>query len=203
VEGWHAPALNGASPSPMPWTVDRLVSYLRKGVDDVHGAAAGPMKPVVHNLSGVPEQDVRAMATYVISLDPRPAAERERQADDVASRGASTPSGNGPGQAMYASACAVCHGANRREHGALRLSQSTAVHLPTPQNLIRIIREGIVPAEGEAGPWMPEFGSALTDQQLTDLVTYMRARFSTQPAWRDVAGEVRRTNRAALQVSRR
>ncbi len=37
-EGWNAPALNAASPAPLPWTAEQLFAYLRHGVDDQHGA---------------------------------------------------------------------------------------------------------------------------------------------------------------------
>jgi mono/diheme cytochrome c family protein len=193
VEGWHAPALNASSPAPLPWTPERLVAYLRTGVDDVHGAAAGPMVPVVHNLAQVPEQDVRAIAVYVASLDSRPAEEREKRAAAAAARrsAAAQASRNEPGAETYAGACAGCHGATRREHGALQLSLSTSVALPVPDNLIRIIREGIVPPEGAQGPWMPGFAGALTEQQTADLVRYLRRRFSDEPAWKDVPAKVK------------
>ena len=59
-EGWDAPALNSSSPAPSAWTAEQLYAYLRQGRDENHGTAVGPMKPVVDNLSQVPESDVRA-----------------------------------------------------------------------------------------------------------------------------------------------
>src|SRR5438132_9071415 len=43
VEGWHAPALNAGSPSPIPWTVDAMHAYLKHGVADLHAQSAGSM----------------------------------------------------------------------------------------------------------------------------------------------------------------
>src|SRR5436305_4368901 len=51
VEGWHAPALNAASPSPVPWTVEALQQYLTHGIADLHAMSAGPMQEVTHDLS--------------------------------------------------------------------------------------------------------------------------------------------------------
>src|SRR5207244_2881991 len=48
--GWHAPALNASSPSPVPWNEESLALYLRTGLVDSHAITAGPMAPVVHNL---------------------------------------------------------------------------------------------------------------------------------------------------------
>ena len=66
--------------------------------------------------------------------------------------------------------------------------------LGAPRNLAYIIRDGIVPREGERSGWMPAFEGALTDAQLTDLLTYLRA-LSGQPAWSDVAGEVKKISK--------
>ncbi|HMA09136.1 MAG TPA: cytochrome c, partial [Ramlibacter sp.] len=50
AEGWHATALNRQSPSPVPWTVPALATYLRTGLVADHAITAGPMQDVVHNL---------------------------------------------------------------------------------------------------------------------------------------------------------
>src|SRR4051812_37547172 len=71
AEGWHAPALNDASPSPVPWTREDLHTYLRTGIADSHALTAGPMAEVIHDLRRVPDEDVRAIATYIASLDRR------------------------------------------------------------------------------------------------------------------------------------
>src|SRR5437764_2595105 len=65
AEQWLAPAMNEASPAPLPWTADELFNYLRNGSDPRHGVAAGPMIDVVQNLAKVPESDVRAIAVYI------------------------------------------------------------------------------------------------------------------------------------------
>jgi mono/diheme cytochrome c family protein len=51
-----------------------------------------------------------------------------------------------------------------------------------------------VPPDGERGGWMPAYAGALTDEQLSELLTYLRA-LSGQPAWPDVAGEVRKLSK--------
>jgi hypothetical protein len=68
AEGWRAPALNAHNPAARTWTADTLYTYLRTGLSPDHSAAAGPMGPVVEGLAQAPEQDVRAIATYIASL---------------------------------------------------------------------------------------------------------------------------------------
>ena len=45
AEGWHAYAINAASPAPVPWTADSLHVYLRHGWHAQHGVSRGPMAP--------------------------------------------------------------------------------------------------------------------------------------------------------------
>jgi len=190
VEGWHAPALDSSSPSPIPWTVDALSAYLKHGIADQHAQSAGPMTNVVHDLSHVNDADVRAIATYVVSLDNRSADERKRVADAALKRARDSVAIKG--NAVYDGACADCHNLGRGEEGgALELPLGTALTVPTPRNLAYIVRDGILPREGERGGWMPAFEGALTDAQLTDLLAYLRA-LSGQPAWPDVAGELKK-----------
>lgn len=215
IEGWHAPAINAASRAPVPWTADSLFRYLRHGASDRHEVAAGPMAPVVHNLGGVPESDVKAIATYVASIMGQPAAERQERADKALAIARAAETAIGPyvpepdkqarasteakvqsGAQLYAGSCAVCHSAAQRPPGAassnaLHLSLSSSVSLPTPTNLIRIILQGMAPPDGERGSFMPGFAGAYTDAQIASLVTYLRASYSDGPEWRDVEREVR------------
>jgi mono/diheme cytochrome c family protein len=193
VEGWHAPALNSASPSPVPWTVDALHAYLKNGSADLHAVSAGPMLEVLHGLSQVSEDAVRAIAAYTVSLDKRNDEERRRAREAALERARTAVSVQG--NTIYDGACADCHNRGReQEGGALQLPLGTALTIPTPRNLAYIIRDGIVPREGERGGWMPGYAGALTDEQLGELLTYLRA-LSGQPAWTDVAGEVRKISK--------
>jgi nicotinate dehydrogenase subunit B len=76
VDGWEAPALTQLSKSAVPWDADELYRYLRQGHTQRHGIAGGPMAEVVRELAQVPDEDVRAMATYLGSFNPAPVASR-------------------------------------------------------------------------------------------------------------------------------
>ncbi len=98
---------------------------------------------------------------------------------------------------VYAGTCAQCHGEAGRAPliRALNLTLSSTLRNPRPDNAIRIIRDGINPVDGGAGPIMPGFADVLTDAQITALANYLRATFTDNPPWRDVADAVRRTKR--------
>ncbi|HEY0185401.1 MAG TPA: c-type cytochrome [Rhodopila sp.] len=188
AENWYAPPLQSASPAVQPWTEDALAAYLRTGFDARHGAAAGPMTAVTEELAGVPEADVRAMAVYIASLMPKTAPE-------PATHG----TGDAHAQAIFAGACAACHGtdAPMTRDGAPSLMLSSAVNAPTPRGAIQIILHGIPWREGKPAPYMPSFAAALTDAQVAELAGYLRATFSNKPAWSDLRTEVAKAREAS------
>jgi mono/diheme cytochrome c family protein len=192
VDSWHAPALNAESPSPVPWTVAQLDTYLRTGIEDVHAIAAGPMAPITRSLATVPPEDTRAIAVYVSSLmGGETAAPRGDSARTLVPGGGQARSS---AATLYADSCGSCHDVGRTvsSGGALQLSMAIAPALPTPSNLIHLTLEGITPPDGEPGRYMPGFAGALTNDQVTALVQYVRVEFGRKPAWRNVDEEVAR-----------
>jgi len=202
ADGWHAPALDASSPSPVPWNAASLAGYLRTGLVDEHAMTAGPMAPVVRNLSHASDADRHAMARYIASLDTRSRAEHQQRAHEALARPASRPtSGNAAlarGARLYAGACGECHDRGRAaEGGAMALPLATGLTIPTPRNLIHIVRDGIIPQAHEARPWMPEFAGAFTDEELADLLAYLRS-LTPEPPWHEVRAEI---SRAAQEKS--
>jgi mono/diheme cytochrome c family protein len=200
AEGWHAPALNAKSPAPVPWTADDLFTYLRTGFVERHGVAAGPMAPVAQNMADVPEDDVRAIASYVASLMGEPTPERQQKAEKLiatAKQGgsvtslASAPSTTDRTAMIYQGACAACHqGGGESYSQGIPLALSKVLTMPDPRNLIHIMFSGIHPPDGTKGHWMPGFAGALTNQQAADLAGYLRSQFTDQPPWNNVEDAV-------------
>ncbi|WP_458766796.1 c-type cytochrome [Cupriavidus basilensis] len=193
AEGWEAPALGKLSHAPVPWTEQSLFSYLRTGYAPHHGAAAGPMAPVIEELALLPEEDVRAIAHYVASFsDTQPdAAAASAQAQQLEQRSADAARTlGGPAARLYQNACAVCHQSDQgiRQFGIKpSLALNTNLHGDKPDNLIRVLLDGIpTPGTSDLG-YMPAFGESLDDRQLTQLVHYLRKRFAPdKPAWDNV-----------------
>jgi mono/diheme cytochrome c family protein len=218
VDNWHAYAINGQSPAPVPWNADALFTYLRQGWQADHGVARGPMAEVVANLSSVPDSDIHAIATYMASVFGAPTPERKRRADEVLAQANShltpLPSSAAPaaqasnseanGASIYAAACAGCHETDRAlPYGGINLALSTALSSPDARNAANIILSGVRPSGEERGPIMPGFAAGMSDDQIAVLLTYLHARFSKQPPWTGIAttvADARRSESVSLQT---
>jgi mono/diheme cytochrome c family protein len=209
VDNWHAYAINGQSPAPVPWDAGALAAYLRDGWHPDHGVARGPMAQVVSNLSSVPEGDVRAIAAYMAGVFGAPSADRKRRGDEVLaqvkSTATQTAAANTAGASIYAAACATCHETGRPlPYGGVNLGLSTAISSPDARNAANIVLSGVQPVEGERSPIMPGFAPSMSDGQIAALLNYLRARFSNQPAWTGLEktiAEARRTQTVFLETS--
>jgi len=194
AEGWHAYSINARTQTPTPWTVDAMTGYLKRGWHEEHGISRGPMAVVTDDLAEVPEAELRAMSAHLVSLmaaAPKPMAR-------PAARG---PEGNGA--VIYAGLCAGCHdGTQPLPFGGIELPLSIGVSGETPLNLVNVILYGLPPAEGESAPLMPGFEGALSDAQLGELVTWMRARFARKEPWSDVAAAVRKARQHGAEGAR-
>jgi len=200
VDGWDAPPLNQLSNAVRPWTKEQLVTYLRTGRASDHGAAAGPMLPVTRDLATVPEEDVQAIATYILSIQNPISAAIEKTPTDAAQDAASASAQRGA--ILFTASCAACHGGGSpmQTIGTRpSLAFSTAINAQTPRNAIQMMLGGI-PWHGEdAINYMPPFDDAFSDEQLADLATYLRATYSKQVQWAsvdDTVSKVRKENEA-------
>jgi mono/diheme cytochrome c family protein len=202
AEGWYAPALNGKSPSPIAWNRDSLAAYLRTGIAPAHAMAGGPMQAVTSSLADADPADVRALATYIVTLMGKPAPAIAQRALDAASHPVAlppAPPGADPvalqlqlGQRVYADTCARCHASGRTagSGGALQLPAAIAVYDPDPRSLIHIVRDGILPGPQEPGRQMPGFAAILTNDQITALAAYLRRSAAQQAPWPHLADQV-------------
>ncbi|WLE59480.1 cytochrome c [Burkholderia plantarii] len=182
IDGWDAPALNalnsGGSGAPR-WTASELADYLHDGFSSAHGAAAGPMRPVTDSLRQVPRAEVEAIAAYLMSLDPGPAAP--------------PPPAPGPRSLapnpLFEGACASCHaaGSPMQIAGARPpLSNATSLHAGSPRNAVRMILDGNGWDGSHGAYYMPGFANLLTDEQIAQLARYVHDRHGSGQSWPDL-----------------
>jgi len=184
VDGWAAPPLTKLLQAPTPWTLEQLVSYLSVGLATQHGAAAGPMLPVAHSLADASQADVKAMATYLMSLQV-PAGSSATAAASPQTIVADSPTLKN-GELLFRAACASCHGAGSPMSTLAErpsLSQSTAVNADSPRNTVRMMLDGIGWQGDGPAHYMPSFATIFTDAQIADIANYTRAQYSTRAPW--------------------
>jgi mono/diheme cytochrome c family protein len=202
VDNWIAPALTAENPTPAPWTQDELFDYLSKGFSVLHGSAAGPMAPVVHGLSALPDADVQALATYF--ADAGHAGDRMGATASAVARAMSyAPLGvyeDGADARLYTAACASCHYNSGQMPLAARpeLSLNSAVNLSEPDNLIQIILGGINSKGGIPGVVMPAFGQAFSDADIARIVAYLRRTRTNLPPWSDLESKIAEIRRQII-----
>ncbi|MFL9919601.1 cytochrome c [Paraburkholderia fungorum] len=194
IDGWDAPPLTALLQAPTPWTREQLVDYLRSGLASEHGAAAGPMRPVTETLAGATNEDVEAIAVYLLSLQTParvqlsalPVQAASQAEDRRAARPSQTQAATLPGATLFAAACASCHSASApmSTNGERpSLAQGTAVNADSPRNALRMILDGIGWQGSTSAHFMPPYAQLFTDAQIADLANYTRARFSTREPW--------------------
>jgi mono/diheme cytochrome c family protein len=188
AEGWYAPPLNKDNLSQQPWTKTELVVYLMDGWHAKHGMAAGPMTPVVDALHKQNEIDVFAIAAYVGTLR---AGEKPIDADAIWTAALKREWGHpdappvpkefSEGAKVFEARCAQCH---RNKGATVPLALQTSIHAPVSGSVVQVIWNGITPPTGALGRSMPAFGPQMSEAEMTALVQFLRARFSTQAPWK-------------------
>ncbi len=187
LDHWSASSLNGDINSGLGrWSEDELVEYLKTGKNR-HSTAFGTMVEVINNSTQyMSDEDLRAMAIYLKSLPPvrekdaepyeyDPTAEQQLIAHDFSATGAE----------IYYKECVWCHmydggGQNKFQPS---LAGNPAVLDPDPSSSINLLLNGslrLVPG-GDPEPYnMPNYRLLLDDQQIADVVTFIRSSWGNQ-----------------------
>ena len=119
------------------------------------------MAAVTANLGNVPDDDIRAMATYVAAqMEPQGSGTDAREGTVLKDADPHVPGAtpavagsqavpvkradSGLGASIYAAACSSCHDAGRSPpFGGIKLDLSSAMNGPDPTNPIHVILHGL------------------------------------------------------------
>lgn len=167
-----APDITPTGLAAMGWTQQDLASFLTIGVAP-QGSAYGEMFEVVHlSTKHLVPNDMEALTTYLMGDKPRPAQPLKVAGAADAEIDA--------GRRSYVALCAGCHGldGSGKPHVAVAMKGNTSVRNPDAHNLIAVTLDGIAArhfGDKESMQEMPGFAGKLTDRDVADLLTYMRA----------------------------
>lgn len=177
-EDWYAPALTNAGRDGLGhWSEQQLVEYLKTGTN-AKSHAVGPMAEVVqHSTQHLSDADLHSVAVYLKSL---PGDEKERAAEDDHDRLAR-------GAALYVDQCAGCHMARGEGQPGVfpSLADNAIVQARDPGTLLHTILEGghtVATAAKPTALAMPAFDWKLSNTDIADLATWLRASWGNRAA---------------------
>ena len=171
-EGWYAPGLTGNQRDGLGgWAAKDIVEYLKTGANR-HTASTGPMTEVVMNSTQhLGDADLMAIATYLKDIPAVSTQDADAPAADetVMARG----------EGLYIDQCIGCHMADGKgqKDAFPPLANTSSVQAPNAQTLIHVVLSGDYMADPDARPTglaMPAFDWKLDDQEIADVLTYIR-----------------------------
>lgn len=191
MDGWLAPDITGDPARGLgEWSEADIAAYLKTGANRFD-IASGPMVSIVQSVTASwSDEDLAAVAAYLQSLG--------QDAPPAPSPIAANDPGMTAGKAIYADRCSACHissgvGAERLFP---RLAGSSLVRNEDPSSLIRVVLAGSRAGATDAAPTapaMPSFAWNLSDQEVADVLTYVRNDWgnAAAPVTSDQVGALR------------
>ena len=168
IEGWYAPNLTSDGKTGIGnWSEDDLATFLKTGTAPGKGVVLGPMAETVNDsLRYLTDDDLHAIAAYLKSVPAHETGKSGKLSEFTGQRP--------PGSQAYLSNCAYCHQSDGKGIGGEvpALASNGAVASQGPQNVLRIVLGGLPATHGFAP--MPAMGASMTDQEVADVVDYVR-----------------------------
>ncbi|MGI4813228.1 MAG: c-type cytochrome [Janthinobacterium lividum] len=180
---WYAPNLRSDAKNGLgSWSKQNIVDYLRSGRSHT-GAAFGAMTEVINDSTQfLSDADLNGIGAYLKSLPPL------NQQDKLVASNASVDADTADlralrvtsaGALLYLNNCNACHHSDGA--GAMKafpgLKGNPIVTASDPTSLIHIVLTGAHMPSTKTDPSplaMPDFGWRLTDQQVADVLSYVR-----------------------------
>jgi alcohol dehydrogenase (quinone), cytochrome c subunit len=185
VENWYAPSLrSGGAGTLESWSEADLEQLLTQGVNR-HGAVFGSMSDVIiHSSQYLTADDARATAKYLKSIKDTSSGaafaydgstDRSLSAGDATRRGAMT----------YLDNCAACHRPDGRGYEGVfpSLAGNPAVEASNATSVVSIVLGGSSTPRTPNTPAqfaMPAFAWRLSDQEVADVVTFVRSSWGNR-----------------------
>ncbi|UJF16847.1 cytochrome c [Vibrio sp. SS-MA-C1-2] len=174
IENLLAPDITAETLKANGWGTEDVKSLLNTGYSRKGTVVGNMYTAVYHSLSQFNDEDLHAATVYLLDSD-----------QDVAGKPfvADSEQKDGDGHQIYMSHCMACHGAEGKgkPNFAPALAGNATLAQENINNTLTSIVFGIQPqfySHITAFDDMPGFDKALNDQQLTDLIKYLKDHFT-------------------------
>ncbi|UWS33277.1 c-type cytochrome [Erwinia pyrifoliae] len=188
IDGWTASNLRGDSGDGLGrWTEEQLVQFLRTGRNDNTAVFGGMTDVVQHSLQHLTAEDATAIARYLKSLGAKDANQVGFTPDDTVAKALWKGDDSKTGASVYVDNCAACHKTDGSGYQRFfpALSGNSVVLASDPTSLIHIVISGAQLPGMKGAPstiTMPAFGWRLNDQQVADVVNFIRTSWGNRAA---------------------
>ena len=188
LEGWIAKSLRGDHKDGLgSWSEEQLVQFLKTGRSDRSAVFGGMSDVVVHSMQYMSQDDLTAIARYLKSLPAVDPNDQPHQYDQQVAQALWKGDDSKPGASVYIDNCAACHRTDG--HGYTRvfpaLAGNPVLQTADATSLINIVLNGGTLPATHAAPstfTMPAFAWRLSDQEVADVVSFIRGSWGNQGA---------------------
>jgi mono/diheme cytochrome c family protein len=171
LQGWFAPNITNDNRRGVgSWSVDQIAAYLKDGANEF-AIGNGLMSETIHlSTSHMRDDDVKAMAIYLKNQNLQKADSGSASPDQSVMKA---------GAQIYADECSGCHTPNGKGVSGLfpSLNGTPMVQQNDATTLARVVLRGalsVATKRAPTGPEMPAFAWILNDDQVADVLTYIR-----------------------------
>ncbi|MDP9515778.1 MULTISPECIES: c-type cytochrome [Pseudomonas] len=199
LEGWIAKSLRGDHKDGLgSWSEEQLVQFLKTGRSDRSAVFGGMSDVVVHSMQYMSEADLTAIARYLKSLPANDPKDQPHSYDQQVAEALWKGDDSQPGAAVYIDNCAACHRTDGKGYTRVfpALAGNPVLQSADATSLIHIVlKGGTLPATHSAPSTftMPPFAWRLSDQEVADVVNFIRG------SWGNQASAVKAGDVAALR----
>ncbi|WP_455864797.1 c-type cytochrome [Pantoea agglomerans] len=196
IDGWTASNLRGDNRDGLGrWSEDDLVQFLRTGRNDQTAVFGGMTDVVEHSLQHLSPEDATAIARYLKSLGARDPNQVGFKSDDAVAKALWKGDDSKPGASVYVDSCAACHKTDGSGYKRFfpELRGNAVVQAEDPTSLIHIVLSGATLPGVKDAPssiTMPAFGWRLNDQQVADVVNFIRSSWGNSAKQQVSASDV-------------
>ena len=188
LEGWIAKNLRGDHKDGLgSWNEDQLVQFLKTGRSDRAAVFGGMSDVVEHSMQHMTDADLLAIARYLKTLPPTDPNDKPQVYDKQVSDALWKGDDSKPGASVYVDNCSACHRTDGQGYTRVfpALANNPVLQSKDPSSLIHIVLDGDTLVATHTAPstfTMPPFGWRLKDQEVADVVSFIRTSWGNQGA---------------------
>jgi mono/diheme cytochrome c family protein len=186
LEHWVAKNLRGDHQDGLgSWSEAELVSFLRTGRSERSAVFGGMAEVIVHSMQYMTDNDLQAIARYLKALPAKNPADQPHVYDERVAKALYRGDDSQVGAAVYLDNCAACHRTDGQGYARVfpALAGNPVVTGDDATSLIHIVLKGDTLPSTRLAPssfTMPPFAWRLSDQEIADVVNFIRNSWGNQ-----------------------